>query len=48
MAKADNKMVNDLHYEGIKFHVIKKDFCKIARLNKKMMFTLMYFTMKMI
>ena len=48
MSKADNKMVNDLHYEGIKFHVIKKDFCKIARLNKKMMFTLMYFTMKMI
>ena len=41
-------MVNDLHYEGIKFHVIKKDFSKIARLNKRMIFTLMCFTMKMI
>ena len=27
-------MINDLHYEGIKFPVSKKDYCKIERENK--------------
>ena len=39
-------MVNDLHYENIKFPVYRKKI--IARLNKKNIFALMYFVMKMI
>ena len=42
--KADKKMVNDVDYKGIEFPVSKKI---IARLNRKMMFALMHFAMKM-
>ena len=38
-------MVDDLDYEGIEFPVSKTI---LARLNKKIMFALMYFVMKMI
>ena len=33
ITKADTKMVNDLDYEGIEFHVSKKDYCKIEKKN---------------
>ena len=33
ITKADKSMVNDLDYEGIKFHVSKKDFSKIEKKN---------------
>ena len=29
----DKKMINDLDYEGIKFSVSKKDYCRIERQN---------------
>ena len=29
ITEADKKMVNDLDYQGIKFPVSKKDYCKI-------------------
>ena len=45
ITKADNKMINDLYYEGIKFPVSKKI---LARLKRKTIFALMYFVMKMI
>ena len=41
ITKADKKMVNDLDYEVI-------DFPVLARLNKKIIFALMYFVMKII
>ena len=31
--KVDKKMINDLDYEGIKFPVSKKDYCRIQRKN---------------
>ena len=31
--KEDKNMINDLKYEGIKFHVSKKDYCRIERQN---------------
>ena len=37
-------MINDLNYEGIKFPVSKRDYCKF----EKKIFALMYFVMKMI
>ena len=33
ITKENKNMVNDLHYEGIKFPVSKKDYCKIERQN---------------
>ena len=33
IAKEDKKMVSDLNYEGIKFPVSKKDFCRTERQN---------------
>ena len=33
MTKEDKKMINDLNYEGIKFPVSRKDYCKIERQN---------------
>ena len=32
-AKADKIMIDDLDYKGIKFHVSKKDYCKIEQKN---------------
>ena len=29
--KVDKEIINDLDYEGIKFHVSKKDYCRIER-----------------
>ena len=34
ITKEDKIMINDLDYEGIKFPVSKKDYCKIERQNK--------------
>ena len=34
MTKVDKKMINDLSYEGIKFPVSKKYYCRIERQNK--------------
>ena len=31
--KKDKKLANDLNYEGIEFHVSKKDYCKIEKQN---------------
>ena len=33
ITKVDKNMVNDLDYEGIKFPVSKKDYCKIEKKN---------------
>ena len=33
ITKEDRNMVDDLHYEGIKFPVSKKDYCKVERQN---------------
>ena len=33
ITKVDKKMVNDLDYEGIKFLVSKRDYCRIERQN---------------
>ena len=33
ITKADKKIINDLHYEGIKFAVCKKNFSKIDQKN---------------
>ena len=33
LTKLDKNMVNDLDYEGVKFPVSKKDYCKIAERN---------------
>ena len=33
ITKKDKNMINDLDYEGIKFPVSKKDYCKIERQN---------------
>ena len=33
ITKVDEKMINDLDYEGIKFPVSKKDYCRIGRQN---------------
>ena len=33
ITKEDKKMIDDLHYEGIKFPVPKKDYCRIERQN---------------
>ena len=33
ITKEDKKMVNDLHYEGIKFPVSKNDYSRIERQN---------------
>ena len=33
ITKADKNMISDLNYEGIKFPVSKKDYCKIERKN---------------
>ena len=33
ITKVDKKMVDDLDYEGIKFHLSKKDYCSIERQN---------------
>ena len=33
ITKKDKKMINDLNYEGIKFPVSKKDYCKIEKKN---------------
>ena len=33
ITKADKKMINDLDYEGIKFPVSKKDYCRIEKQN---------------
>ena len=33
ITKEDKKMINELDYEGIKFPVSKKDYCKIERQN---------------
>ena len=33
ITKEDKNMINDLHYEGIKFPVSKTDYCKIERQN---------------
>ena len=33
ITRVDKKMFNDLDYEGIKFPVSKKDYCKIERQN---------------
>ena len=33
IAKVDKKMINDLDYEGIKFRVSKRDYCKIEKKN---------------
>ena len=33
ISKEDKNMVDDLDYEGIKFPVLKKDYCKIERQN---------------
>ena len=33
ITKEDRNMINDLDYEGIKFPVSKKDYCKIERQN---------------
>ena len=46
ITKAVKNMVNDLDYEGIKFPVFKGGYCKIEQ--KKIVFALMYFVMKMI
>ena len=45
ITKAYKNMVNDLHYEGIKLPASKK---VIVRLNKKLIFALMYFVIKII
>ena len=45
ITKLDEKMINDLDYEGIKFPVSKKDFSNIE---KKRIFAIMYFLKKMI
>ena len=45
ITKANNKMINDLYCEGIKFPVSKKI---LARLKRKTIFALMYFVMKII
>ena len=31
ITKEDKNMINDLNYEGIKFPVSKKDYCRIER-----------------
>ena len=46
ITKADKNMVNDLDYEGIEFLVSKKDYSKAEQ--KKIIFALMYFVMKII
>ena len=33
ITKEDKNMVNDLDYEGIKFPISKKDYCRIERQN---------------
>ena len=33
IAKEDEKMIRELNYEGIKFPVSRKDYCKIERQN---------------
>ena len=33
IAKEHKNMINDLDYEGIKFPVSKKDYCRIERQN---------------
>ena len=33
IAKVDEKMINDLNYEGIKFPVSKRDYCKFEKKN---------------
>ena len=33
ITKKDKNMINDLNYEGIKFPVSKKDYCRIERQN---------------
>ena len=33
ITKVDKKLINDLDYEGIKFPVSKKDYCRIERQN---------------
>ena len=33
ITKKDKNMISDLDYEGIKFTVSKKDYCKIKRQN---------------
>ena len=33
ITKEDKNMINDLNYEGIKFPVSKKDYCRIERQN---------------
>ena len=33
MTKADKNMINNLDYEGIKFPVSKKEYCKIEQKN---------------
>ena len=34
ITKEDKKMINDLNYEGVKFPVSKRDYCKIELKNK--------------
>ena len=44
ITKEDKNMINDLNYEGIKFPVSKKDYCK---LKDKTIFVLMCFVVKL-
>ena len=41
-AKADKNMINDLNYEGIKFSVSKRDYCKIEKKNNFFIFVFSY------
>ena len=43
ITREDKKLVNNLNYDGIDFPVREKDFSKIE---KRAIFTLMYFIMK--
>ena len=44
ITKEDKKLVSSLNYEGTEFPVSRKVYCKIE---KKAIFALMYFAMKM-